>query len=83
MPRKPVKAKPKKPSRVSGSSGKPIGQLVPGVPELADTIPSVRVTPIQLLAILIKVVAKDRLTKDEIDRICSTYYDAVVNWVKM
>lgn len=43
-------------------------------------IPRGKVTPIQLLALMLKAVLKERITKEEIDTICSTYYKTVKEW---
>ena len=37
----------------------------------------ITVTPMQLLAIILKVALKDRATDEEIERICSVYYKAI------
>lgn len=37
-------------------------------------------TPLQLLGLILKVVLEDRITDEEIDRICSTYYATVREW---
>lgn len=38
---------------------------------------SIEVTPIQLLGIILKVVLKERITEEEVERICSVYYKTV------
>ena len=35
----------------------------------------VTLTPLQLLGLILKVVLKDRITDEEIDKICSVYYE--------
>lgn len=45
-----------------------------------DMPSGVEATPIQLLAIMLKVVLKDRITDEEVDLICSTYYKTVKEW---
>lgn len=45
-----------------------------------DMPSGVEVTPIELLAIMLKVVLKDRITKEEVDTICSVYYKTVKEW---
>ena len=37
----------------------------------------IEVTPMQLLSIILKVALKDRITDEEIERICSVYYKAI------
>lgn len=50
-------------------------------PGLDLDIPSgIEVTPIELLGIMLRVVLKDRITKEEIDTICSVYYKTVKEW---
>lgn len=41
---------------------------------------SIQVTPMQLLAIILKVVLKDRITDEEVETICSNYYKTVQDW---
>lgn len=43
-------------------------------------IPSGGVTPIQLLALMLRAVLKDRITDEEVETICSTYYKTVKEW---
>ena len=38
------------------------------------------ITPLQLLALILKIVLKERITDEEIDKICSVYYDTVIKW---
>jgi hypothetical protein len=38
------------------------------------------VTPIQLLAFMLRTVLKDRITEEEVETICSTYYKTVEDW---
>ena len=53
----------------------------PVPPELQQTAEVLfSLTPIQFLAVMIKAVAEDRMTDEEIALICNTYYDAVMNW---
>ena len=47
-----------------------------------ETIMSLRetgidLTPLQLLGLILKLVLKSRITDDEVDKICTTYYDAI------
>jgi len=41
---------------------------------------SIEVSPIQLLGIILRIVLKDRITDEEIEAICSTYYDTINEW---
>lgn len=38
------------------------------------------ITPLELLAIMLKCVLKDRITDQEVDTICSLYYATVQEW---
>ena len=40
----------------------------------------IAVTPIQLLGIMLKAVLKERITDEEVDRICSVYYQTIKEW---
>lgn len=40
----------------------------------------IEVTPLQLLAIMLKCVLKDRITDEEVETICSTYYETIEDW---
>lgn len=40
----------------------------------------IEVTPLQLLGIMLKCVLKHRITDEEVDTICSTYYKTVKDW---
>jgi hypothetical protein len=40
----------------------------------------IEVTPMKLLAIILKVTLKDRITDEEADTICSVYYQTVKDW---
>jgi tetratricopeptide (TPR) repeat protein len=52
--------------------------------KLSDDIPDlsmftgIELTPLQLLGVILKVVLKDRITDDEVDRICSVYYETIM-----
>ena len=41
---------------------------------------SIEVTPLKLLAIILKAVLQDRITDEEIERICSNYYKTIEDW---
>ena len=41
---------------------------------------SIEVTPLKLLAIILKVVLQDRITDEEIEKICSVYYKTIQEW---
>jgi hypothetical protein len=41
---------------------------------------SIEVTPLQLLKIILKVVLKERITEEEVERICSVYWQTVNDW---
>jgi hypothetical protein len=41
---------------------------------------SISVTPIQLLGIILKCVLGDRITDEEVEKICTVYYETVKDW---
>jgi hypothetical protein len=41
---------------------------------------SIAVTPIQLLGIILKVVLKERIAEEEVEAICSVYWETVNEW---
>jgi hypothetical protein len=41
---------------------------------------SIAVTPIQLLGIILKIVLKERITEEEVETICSVYWQTVKEW---
>lgn len=49
----------------------------PAISEIAQLESTVTLTPIQLLGVMMKVVLEDRITSQEIDRICTAYYYAM------
>jgi uncharacterized protein (DUF2267 family) len=40
-------------------------------------IAGIALTPLQLLGVVLKIALKNSITHEEIDLICSTFYDAV------
>lgn len=40
----------------------------------------IEITPLKLLAVILKVVLTDRITDEEIEKICSTYYKTLQEW---
>jgi hypothetical protein len=49
------------------------------VESLASPV-GISLTPLQLLGVILKTTLKERITDEEIDRICTTYYDTVKKW---
>ena len=41
---------------------------------------TISITPLRLLAIILKGVLKDRITDEEIELICSNYYKTIKDW---
>lgn len=41
---------------------------------------TIEITPLKLLAIILKVVLQDRITDEEVGKICSTYYKTLEEW---
>ena len=37
----------------------------------------IEMTPMKLLAVILKVVLTDRITDEEVEKICSTYYKTI------
>lgn len=68
MPDAPEKRK-RKPSRVLSSPPRPIRDL--------------KLTPVQMLGVILKIVLRDKITNDEVDKICATYYEAITKWFPM
>jgi hypothetical protein len=46
----------------------------------SNSQPLLEVTPIQLLGIMLKIVLKERITDEEVEKICSVYYETVQDW---
>jgi hypothetical protein len=40
----------------------------------------IEVTPLKLLAVILKAVLQDRITDEEIEKICSVYYKTLQEW---
>jgi hypothetical protein len=40
----------------------------------------IEVTPLQLLGFILKCVLKDRITDEEIEKICTTYQKTIEDW---
>ena len=40
----------------------------------------ISLNPLQLLALILKLVLKDRITDEEIENICSNYYKTIEDW---
>ena len=40
----------------------------------------IEVTPLKLLAVILKVVLTDRITDEEVEKICSVYYKTIQEW---
>ena len=70
MPKTPEKPKLRKVTRVVRSPQR----TIPGLPD--DCLNDHTHTPLQLLGVILKVVLKDRITDEEVDRISAVYYDA-------
>jgi hypothetical protein len=49
-------------------------------PQKSNGHESIEVTPLRLLGIILKCVLKDRITDEEVETICSTYYKTVNEW---
>jgi hypothetical protein len=51
-----------------------------GKPQKSNGKKSIELTPMQLLAVMLRCVLKDRITEEEMEIICSTYYKTVKEW---
>lgn len=40
----------------------------------------IELTPLQLLAVILKCVLRERITDEEVEKICSTYYKTIEEW---
>ena len=40
----------------------------------------IEMTPLKLLAVILKVVLTDRITDEEIDKICKVYFKTLDDW---
>jgi hypothetical protein len=40
----------------------------------------VTLTPLQVLEVILKTVLDDRITDEEVYRICTVYHDALMKW---
>lgn len=40
----------------------------------------IEVTPLELLAFMLRCVLKDRITDEEVETICSVYYKTIQDW---
>jgi hypothetical protein len=40
----------------------------------------IEMTPLKLLAVILRVVLQDRITDEEIDKICKVYYKTLDEW---
>jgi hypothetical protein len=41
---------------------------------------SIELSPMQLLAVILRCLLKERITEEEIETICSVYYKTVKEW---
>lgn len=51
-----------------------------GKPQEGNGRKSIEVTPLKLLGIILKSVLQDRITDEEVERICSVYYKTLQEW---
>jgi len=40
----------------------------------------IEITPLRLLAVILKAVLQDRITDEEVEKICSVYYKTIQDW---
>jgi hypothetical protein len=82
MPYAPEKRKLKRPRRIVSSppadSGK--ASTAPFIPDIQRAINStISLDPLQLLAVILKTTLCNRISDEEVHRICSAYYSAVLD----
>jgi hypothetical protein len=82
MPSAPDKRKLKRPTRIVNSplidSGKASSATF--IPDIQRAINStIRLDPLQLLAVILKTTLCTRISDEEVHRICSAYYSAVLD----
>jgi hypothetical protein len=51
-----------------------------GKPYEGNGYKSIEMTPLKLLAVILKVLLTDRITDEEIEKICSVYYKTIQEW---
>lgn len=63
-------------------SQSPAVERTPGVRAALELIEpgELSLTPIQLLALILTMILQDRITDEEIEKICTLYYDTVTKW---
>lgn len=40
----------------------------------------IEITPLKLLAVILKAVLQDRITDEEVEKICTVYYKTIQDW---
>ena len=57
----------------------PTGEAVSDIEALPDisVLDGISLTPLQMLGVILKLVLRDRITDEEIDKICSVYYETI------
>ena len=73
--KKDLEKKPRKPRKPSGQKSRTNILEFPNLQE--QQISGIEVTPLQLLGIILKLALKERITNEEIDKICATYYQTI------
>ena len=55
----------------------PTGERIEPGPDPTE-FGGIQLTPMQLLGVLLKAVLRDRITDEEVDKICNTYYSVIM-----
>jgi len=60
----------------------PTGQRISDIKAILESsrLSGLSITPLQLLGIILKIVLQDRITEEEIEKICVNYYNTVIDW---
>lgn len=60
-------------------ASKSIAQRI-GKPQEGNGQKSIEITPLGFLGIILKAVLQDRITDEEVEKICSVYYKTLDEW---
>jgi hypothetical protein len=75
MPNTPEKRKRKQPSRITKSADKKSAKRDPRILDAIQK--AISLDPVQLLAVILKLTLRSRITDDEVCKICFLYHDAI------
>ena len=52
----------------------------PCTPQEGNGNKPIEITPLKLLAVILKAVLQDRITDEEVKKICSVYFKTIEEW---